>query len=131
MFRVSSSDFLTKILCTFISYIRATWAVYLIIFDFNNISWKVQIMELVSMKFSPSSCSFIPFRSKYPSQNPVMTTSSITVMNCLVKIIFKNKQLMQKKVLVVNKQSHVRTFNLNTAYTVKFCPETRCVMRRV
>jgi hypothetical protein len=38
----------------------------------QNIWWRVQIMELLSMHFFPPSCHFIPLRSKYSPKHPVL-----------------------------------------------------------
>jgi hypothetical protein len=41
--------------------------------DHSNYTWRrVQITKLLVMPFSPFSCHFIPFRSKYPPQHPVL-----------------------------------------------------------
>jgi hypothetical protein len=38
----------------------------------NNILWRVQIMNHLSMKFSSAFCHFIPVRSKYSPQHPFL-----------------------------------------------------------
>jgi hypothetical protein len=42
-------------------------------FDYpNNIWWSVQDMKLLIMQSSPASCHFLPLRSKYSPQCPVL-----------------------------------------------------------
>jgi hypothetical protein len=41
----------------------------------NNIWWWVQIMTLCTVQLPPLSCYFIPLRSKYSPQHPVLKHS--------------------------------------------------------
>jgi hypothetical protein len=46
--------------------------------DHSNYIWqRVQVMKLLIMQFSPPSCYFVPLRSKYPPQHPVLTPPSL------------------------------------------------------
>jgi putative component of membrane protein insertase Oxa1/YidC/SpoIIIJ protein YidD len=38
----------------------------------NTISCSVQVMKLFIMQCSPASCHFLPLRSKYSSQHPIL-----------------------------------------------------------
>jgi hypothetical protein len=41
--------------------------------DHSNYNWRrVQVMKLLIMQFSPTSCHFIPLRTKYSAQHPVL-----------------------------------------------------------
>ena len=61
--------------------IRATCPAYLILLDFitrtilgeaNNIGWRVQIIKLLSMLFSPLPCHLVPLKPKYSPQHPIL-----------------------------------------------------------
>jgi hypothetical protein len=62
------SGFPTNILYAFlVSPIRATCPAH------SKYTWRrVQVMKLLIMQFSPTSCHFIPLRSKYSPQHPVL-----------------------------------------------------------
>jgi hypothetical protein len=41
--------------------------------DYSNYTWnRVQVMKLIIMQFSPTSCLIIPLWSKYSPQHPVV-----------------------------------------------------------
>jgi len=61
------SVFPTKILFAFLIYLTPCHH----ILQSSNIWWKVQIMKLLIMYFSPSSCFFLLHRSTYSLQYPV------------------------------------------------------------
>jgi len=52
----------------------------------NNIQWRVQIMKLLIMQFSPCLCYFLSLRSKYSSQHPTLRQEVQTVQEKLVKL---------------------------------------------
>jgi len=70
------SGFPANILYTFlISPIRAVCPTHLILLDlptFNNIWWIVQVMELLVMQSSPVPPHFLPLRSRYSPQHPLL-----------------------------------------------------------
>jgi hypothetical protein len=43
----------------------------------NNTGRRVQIMQLLIMKFSPTTCHFIPLRSKYSPKHPFSNTLNL------------------------------------------------------
>jgi hypothetical protein len=45
--------------------------------NFNNICWRLQIMKLLSKKFSQALCYFIPLRRKYSPQHPISNALSL------------------------------------------------------
>jgi len=68
------SDFPTKILYVFLIHVyymprpsHPHWVVHP-----NNVWWKAQFMKLLIILFSPFSCYFLPLRSKYSPQHPVL-----------------------------------------------------------
>jgi hypothetical protein len=55
--------------------------------DHSNYTWRrVQVMKLLIMQFSPTSCHFISLRSKYSPQHPVLKRpQSVCLLWCLTK----------------------------------------------
>jgi hypothetical protein len=56
-------------------------------FNNSNYTWRrVQVMKLLIMQFSPTSCQFIPLRFKYSPQRPVLTYPEF-IINCYYQCI--------------------------------------------
>jgi hypothetical protein len=80
----------------------------------NNIWWRVQIMKLHIWQFSPASCHFIPLRSKYFPQHPVLK-SFVSVLWCVGVIS------VQSLVMTDPGRGQVSRNNVIKGYLQYFC----------
>jgi hypothetical protein len=69
-----------------ISSMHATYLAHPIWICIILMIWRVQITELCTVQFFPSSCHFTPLRSKYSSKHPVVKTPSI----CVLPLVWQN-----------------------------------------
>ena len=83
----------------------------------NNVQWAVQIMNLLTMHFPPTSCYFFPLQYKHlPQHHRVANPSSVFFLH--IERLFSCPDKTMHKMVVLFKfcQLHFRTFSFVTTH---------------